>query len=149
MGDNVLAKTIGLQEQGGVVQHISGANRSRKLTVVFKQPYQDSSLLQNLSLEFDKDKGFINAVTLNYKIDSIYVDILPVYERVVEQALKKYGTPLTMQQVRNISNQAEGNVRLQTFIDGIKTDPSLSDDIKEYLAEKVVTRRTGFEPSDQ
>ena len=149
VGDNVLAKTIVLQEQGGDVKYISGNNRSRQVTVVFERPYQNSSLLQNLILDFDKDKGFITTVTLNYKIDSIYIDILPVYERVLEQAMAKYGTPLTLAQVRDVAGQPEESVRLQTFVDKLSPEVAVSEQVKEYLLDKVVTRRTAFEQDEK
>lgn len=149
VGDNVLAKTLELQGLGGEVQYISGGSRSRKLEVVFRQPYQDSSLLQTMTLDFDKDKGFITTATLNYKIDSIYVDILPVYRRVVEQAIKKYGTPLTLSQVREIVGQPTEQVRLQTFIDRLQADKDILSDVKNFFEDKVVTRRTHFDSDEQ
>lgn len=149
VGDNVLAKTIALHEQGGEVQYISGGSRSKTVKVIFRQPYQDSQLLQTLSLDFDKDKGFIHSVTLNYKIDSIYLDILPVYEKVVEQAVSKYGEPLTLLQVSEISDQVEGPLRLQRFIDNLKADDAIMGDVQHYLEDKMVTRKTAFEADEQ
>ena len=149
VGDNVMSTVANLTQQGGRLHYISGGIRSRQLEISFLQPYQDSQLEQRIEVEFDKDKGFVDQVQLTYLIKSAYLSISPVYEKVVAQALQKYGTPLTLEQVRAVAKTSEVQVRLADFIDGLPKNDTVGDAVKEYLSDKIVTRKTHFKGDEQ
>ncbi|GAC13450.1 hypothetical protein GLIP_0805 [Aliiglaciecola lipolytica E3] len=144
VGDNVLERALNLIEKGGAIQYISGGNRSEKVDIHFTQPYLESELLQNLSLHFDKDLGFVNQVSLTYRVASRYVDILPVYNKTVEQAIVKYGNPLSFQQLQNLTKNNNSELRLSSLIANLPTRGESSALIRAYFDYLQVTPKTHF-----
>lgn len=144
VGSNVADKASELIALGGELQHISGGNVSTNAKLTFRQAYQDSELVQNLELHFDKQYGFVNEIELTYKIASRYVDIRPVYQKTIDQAIAKYGEPLSIQQVKQLSNSSRSEPRLSELVDNLTTAPELSEQVKNYLSAKIVTSRTRF-----
>ena len=120
LGQNILDKAIALIENGGEIHTITGGTRSEKITVSFFQPYQESRLEQRLELYFNKHSGFIHQLNLRYKISSAYLSIEPVRTQVLEAAIAKYGKPLSMQDVRTLSKQTKGEVKLAKFADALQ-----------------------------
>ncbi len=144
IGEPVLAEVKYLILQGGKVHYIAGGNRSDRVKISFFQPYQQTQLEQVLQLNFDKNNGFINSIDLTYSLESRYVDIQPVYEKVLNQAIKKYGKPLTYQQVSDLARPRGDNIRLSDFIQNIQTDTDERAKILNYFTKKQVTPRTHF-----
>ncbi|GAB2686229.1 hypothetical protein Q4574_18725 [Aliiglaciecola sp. 3_MG-2023] len=144
IGDNVLGQTLNLINQNGEVQYISGGNRSEKVDIVFRQPYLESELLQSLSLRFDKDLGFIHQISLTYRIASRYLDILPVYNKTVEQAIVKYGEPMSFKQVQDIAQENRDEVRLRAFVAKLTNQGETGELVKAYFNYLQVTPKTHF-----
>lgn len=144
VGGNVLATTQNQQKNDGEVHYISGGNRSRLVKISFFQPYQDSQLEQRLELSFDKDKGFINQVELNYQIQSAYLSIQPVYEKVLQQAVLKYGEPLSFAQVQSIAKTSKQSVRVSEFKQQLRPDTAVAQQILDFFEGFIVTPKTRF-----
>lgn len=144
IGDNVLAKAIEFQLQGGQVHYISKGNRSRRVKISFYQPLMDTRLDQQFQLEFNRDNGFIHSILVTYKLDSAYADITPIYQKVLEKALLKYGEPLSFTDVQSFANSSESRVRLERLVQTIAPAPEVSKDVKAYFSEKIITPKTGF-----
>ncbi|WP_343861044.1 hypothetical protein [Aliiglaciecola litoralis] len=144
VGDNVLEKVSKLAEKGGEVQYISGGNRSNKVNLEYAQPYLDSTLIQNLEIRFDKDHGFINEIDLTYTIASRYLDILPVYQKTIIQAVEKYGEPLSFEQVQQVVKNNSSKPTLTDFINNINTVPTLKSRVRAFFEYKKVTSKTHF-----
>lgn len=143
-GDYVLDEVLRLNGHNGEVHHVSGGSRSRKASISFYQPYQDAQLVQRMTLHFDKDHGFVHQVESSYKLDSAYLDIMPVYQKVIAGAISKYGAPLSMQQVRSIAGGGEGDVRLSAFLARAEISSDVRDRVQAFFEDKIVTRRTRF-----
>lgn len=144
IGDNVLNVAAKLQEDGGEIHYISGGSRSRNVKISFYQPYQDATLNQQFKLNFNKDNGFIHLVEVTYKLDSAYLDMQPVYDKIVENAVKKYGNPLMMSEVRSIVSQAQNNVLVRQFADSLAVDAEVQDKVRAFFEDKIITSRTQF-----
>ncbi|MFA3789749.1 hypothetical protein AB6T38_01375 [Aliiglaciecola sp. SL4] len=149
IGDNVLGQTLNLINKNGEVQYISGGNRSDKVDIVFKQPYLESELLQNLSLLFDKDLGFVHQISLTYRIASRYLDILPVYNKTVEQAIVKYGEPMSFKQVQDMTQDKDDEVRLSAFVNKLTDKGETAELVKDYFDYLQVTPKTHFVETEQ
>lgn len=156
VGDNVLAKAILLQEEGGNIRYISGGSRSRRVQFDFFQPYQDSELVQTVTLNFDKDNGFITDVQVNYKISSAYLSVKPVLDLVFANAVEKYGPPMQLSDIAAIANEtrksARAPVRLKGFIRGLRDsikDDALRERVTAYFESRLVTEKTEFEATEQ
>ena len=149
IGDNVLAKAMELQKQGGEVHYITGGSRSRKVNISFYQPYQDSRLDQRFELHFDKDKGFISEINVTYKLDSAYLDIQPVQAQVLKGALGKYGEPLSMQQVQDLANVNLPEVPIARFVDKFSTDDKVMGEVKQFFENKIITPKARFTASQE
>ncbi|WJG08309.1 hypothetical protein [Aliiglaciecola sp. LCG003] len=147
-GNNVLAKSIALAQSGGKLQYISGGNRSSEVKIEFQQPYKESELIESLELHFDKKYGFINQVTLTYKIASRYLDILPVYDKTLQQAVSKYGEPLSFKTVQDIVKTSSSKPKFADFRANLTVKPELKDEIAQYLNYKQVTSKTHFIESE-
>ncbi|MCV2883095.1 hypothetical protein OE749_00100 [Aestuariibacter sp. AA17] len=93
VGDNVMTGVMALHAQGGEVQYISGGSRSRKVETLFFQPYQDSQLVQRVTLHFDTDKGFVTSSEVNYAFASAYLSIEPIKHSVFTKLVQRYGEP--------------------------------------------------------
>jgi hypothetical protein len=137
LGQNVLAKSIDLSEQGGEIHNITAGNRSDKVTFSFFQPFQESTLEQRIELNFDKNSGFIDALNLRYFIGSAYLSIELIREQVLQSAVAKYGNPLTLQEVQTATGQANGQVKIADFIE---SKANLSDETRRYFKKMGVTR---------
>lgn len=144
VGSNVREQTNLLTGQGAELQHISGGKVSTKVELKFRQAYQDSELVQNLALHFDKQYGFVNEIELTYKIASRYLDIRPVYQKTIEQAIAKYGEPLSLEQIRQLSDSRRSEPRLSELVENLNTAPELREEIIGYFSNKMVTSRTRF-----
>lgn len=147
LGDHVFAATSKLQASGGEVQYISGGKRSRNVKINFSQPYQDAALEQQVKLDFDKHKGFIEHISVRYKLDSAYLDMQPVYTKIIDNTVKKFGEPLDMASVRAQSGKNSGNVLLEDFLESIQIESSVSDDVQAFFNDKIITSRTSFTES--
>ncbi|MBU2879953.1 MULTISPECIES: hypothetical protein [Aliiglaciecola] len=148
IGDNVLGQALNLINKNGEVQYISGGNRSEKVDIIFRQAYLESELLQTLSLLFDKDLGFVNQVSLTYRIASRYLDILPVYNKTVDQAIIKYGQPMSFKQVQEMTQDKGDKVRLSAFVAKLPHKAEIADLIKGYFKYLQVTPKTHFVETD-
>jgi uncharacterized protein (DUF1697 family) len=148
VGDNVLQKVTMLANKGGVVQYISGGNRSSKVDVVFSQPYQNSKLIQNLEIHFDKNYGFINQIDLVYTIASRYLDILPVYQQTIQQALTKYKQPLSFSDVQKIAKSTSTRPKLADVLENLSLAADVKDGVLAYFKYRNVTSKTHFVADD-
>ncbi|GAB5381639.1 hypothetical protein [Aliiglaciecola sp. M165] len=148
IGDNARVQASRLSELGGELQHVSGGNRSGDVEFIFKQPYKDSELVQNLELQFDKDIGFIHQIELTYRIASRYVDILPIYQKTVEQAAVKYGSPLSFDQVQALSGGQNDKPRLSAFLKNMQINQDVAEDVLAFFEDKQITPRTHFVETD-
>lgn len=137
IGQNVLAKAIELSEQGGEIHTITAGSRSDKVTFSFFQPFQESSVEQRLELHFDKNSGFINSLNLRYFISSAYLSIELIREQVLQSAVEKYGSPLTLQEVQTATGQTKNQVPIADFI---KTLQNLTSESHAYFKKMGVTR---------
>lgn len=144
IGDNVLAKAIEFQLQGGQVHYISKGSRSRRVKISFYQPYMDTRLDQEFQLEFNRDNGFIHTILVNYKLDSAYADIKPIYQQVFDKALAKYGEPLSLKDVQSLAKSNKSRVRLELFNQNFSPASEVSEDIKAYFSELIISSKDGF-----
>lgn len=144
IGDNALEQAQRLQSEGGKVHYISGGSRSRNVKVSFYQPYQNSQLDQRFKLDFDKENGFINGISVTYKFDSAYLDIQPVYQQVLQNAVEKYGEPLSMQQVRDIAKVPAKDVLLAAFSGKLQVREDVEVKVRAFFDTKIIASRTRF-----
>lgn len=140
IGDNIVKQAITLSDKGGVLEHIRGGTRSDKLSFNFLQPYEHSQLKQKLSIYFDKYNGFIREVTVTYTIQDAYLSIEPVREKALLATIKKYGEPLTMQQVHQLSSRQQGEIKLSQFIDALQNKPDIQPKALAYFKQKNISR---------
>lgn len=148
VGQNILNAAAQLQQQGGEVHYISRGSRSRNVKISFYQPYQDSRLDQKFTLNFNKDNGFIHLIEVNYKLDSAYLDMQPVYQKIVENAVLKYGEPLLMETVRASITQPAADVLARHYINSLKVDPIIKSKVSAFFDDKLITSRTRFVESE-
>lgn len=144
IGESVLKEVGELSLQGGKVHYIAGGNRSSRVKVSFFQPYNETQLEQLLLLNFDKDNGFVTSVNLTYSLKSRYSDIAPVYLKVLTQATKKYGDPMSFADVNAVTNSSKTEVRLSEFINKLDANAEVQEQIRAYFQKKLVTPRTHF-----
>jgi hypothetical protein len=144
IGDNVLVKANEFQQQGGHVHYISKGNRSRRVQISFYQPFLNTRLDQQFQLEFNRDNGFIHTILANYKLDSAYADITPVYQQVFEKAIAKYGEPLSLKDVQSLAKSNKSRVKLERFNQNISPAKHVSEDVKAYFSKLIITPQTGF-----
>lgn len=149
LGHNVLSAARQLQSLGGDIHYISGGSRSRNVKISFFQPYQNASLEQQFKLDFNKDNGFVHHISVNYKLDSAYLDMRPVYNKIIENTVKKYGEPLSIEAVRAILNQSKDDVLLEAFVAKIEIDPSVTASVQQFFNQKIIASRTRFTESEQ
>jgi hypothetical protein len=144
IGDNVLAKASELQLQGGKVHYISKGSRSRRVQISFYQPFLNTRLDQEVQLEFNRDNGFIHTILVSYKLDSAYADIKPIYQQVFDKALTKYGEPLSLKDVQGLAKSNKSRVRLEQFNQKFAPASAVSEEIKAYFSQLIITSKDGF-----
>lgn len=149
IGDNALAKSIALFDKGGKIHNVTGGTRSEKVRFSFFQPYQDSRLEQTLELKFNKENGFVAQLSSTYKIKSAYLDISPVREKVLQAAIEKYGSPLTIAEVRDISDQQQGEVALKRFIDKLAPQDAVKEQALGYFTRRNISKNAKFSATEQ
>lgn len=148
VGDNVLSTAIKLADNGGKIHYISGGNRSRQVKISFFQPYLESQLEQRLELNFNQNNGFIHKIELTYLIESAYLDIKPVYQKVIDQAVTRYGEPVSFESVKTISKSNNNKPRLTDFLRNASFSKSYAAQIEAFFREKIVTSKTHFVSSE-
>jgi hypothetical protein len=148
IGDNALAKAITLFDMGGKIHNVTGGSRSEKVRFSFFQPYQDSRLEQTLELRFNKDNGFVEQLNSTYRIKSAYLDISPIREKVLQAAIDKYGPPLTIAEVRDMSGQQKGEVDLKHFINQLAPQDGVKEQVLEYFAKRNISKNAKFTASN-
>ncbi|MGO4890728.1 hypothetical protein [Flavobacterium sp. W21_SRS_FM6] len=136
IGQNVVSQAIELNEKGGEIHNITGGSRSDKVTFSFFQPFQESTLEQRIDLHFDKNSGFIDAVNLRYLLSSAYLSIDLIRDQVLQSAISKYGSPLTMQAVQDVAGKTK-RVTINDFSAGIT---NLSEEARAYFKKLSITR---------
>jgi hypothetical protein len=144
LGDNVLAKSISLIDAGGEIHNITGGSRSNKIKISFFQPYQQSRLEQLLELKFNKKNGFIEQISSTYSIDSAYLDLSPVREKVLVAAIKKYGEPLTLAEIQQISGQIKPEISVSRFIDTFNPKQAVAESVKSYFSKRNISKNSKF-----
>jgi hypothetical protein len=144
IGDNALAESIALFNKGGKIHTVTGGTRSEKVQFSFFQPYKNSRLEQILELKFNKDNGFVNQLSSTYKISSAYLDISPIREKVLQAAIDKYGSPLTIEEVRDISDQQQGEVDLRRFINKLTPNDAVKEQVLEYFSRRNISKDAKF-----
>lgn len=149
VGDNVLAKSISLVEGGGKIHNITGGSRSSKVKISFFQPYQESRLEQLLELKFNKENGFIEQISSIYKIDSAYLDLNPVREKVIAAAIKKYGEPMSLRDIQQITGQVASEISVSRFIDSFKVSKGNTELAKMYFKKRDISRNSKFTASKE
>jgi hypothetical protein len=149
IGDNILQQAISLGEQGGQLGRIRGGTRSDKIKFEFYQPYENTRLEQKVELYFDKHNGFIHQATATYFLQDAYMDITPIREQTLSAAVKKFGPPLTMQQVYDLSGQQDAEVKLEPFIKGLQGQSQLHPLGLEYFQKRNVSRSTKWVAGEQ
>lgn len=149
IGDNILQQAIKLEEQGGQLGRIRGGTRSDKIKFSFYQPYEDTNLEQKIELYFDKHNGFIQQVTATYLLQDAYTSITPMREQTLSAAVKKFGPPLTMQQVHDFSGIKTGDIDLDKFIEGLQNQSQLHPLALEYLQKRNISRSSKWVKGEQ
>ena len=149
IGDNVLAKSIYLVDTGGEIHNITGASRSSKVKISFFQPYQESRLEQLLELKFNKKNGFIEQISSTYSIDSAYLDLSPVREKVLLAAIKKYGEPLSLADIQQITGQTTPEIRVGSFIDELRPNSDVAELIEMYFSKRNISKNSKFTSGSQ
>jgi hypothetical protein len=144
IGDNALAQAISLFDRGGKIHNVSGGSRSEKVRFSFFQPYQDSQLEQSLELKFNKDNGFVERLNSTYKIKSAYLPISPIREKVLQAAIAKYGPPLSIVEVRKMSEQQKGEVSLRRFIAKLSSRDEVKEQVLAYFAKGNISKNARF-----
>lgn len=144
IGDNALAKSIALFAKGGRIHTVTGGTRSDHVRFSFFQPYQDSRQVQTIELKFNKDNGFVNQLSSTFKISSAYLNISPIREKVLQAAIDKYGPPLTIDEVREISEQQEGEVYLRSFINKLAPQAAVKEQVLAYFAQRNISKNAKF-----
>ncbi|WP_339724566.1 hypothetical protein [uncultured Paraglaciecola sp.] len=149
IGDNVLQQAIQLAEQGGQLGRIRGGTRSDKIKLSFYQPYEDSRLEQKVELYFDKHNGFIQQVTATYFLQDAYLSIVPIREQSLSAAVKKFGSPMTMQQAYDFSGQQNGEIDFDKFINGLQQSTQLHPLALAYLNKRNISRSSKWVKGEQ
>ena len=149
IGDNVLQQAINLGNQGGQLGRIRGGTRSNKIKFSFYQPYENTRLEQKVELYFDKHNGLTQQVTATYFLQDAYMSITPIREQTLSAAVKKFGPPLTMQQIYDLSGQQDGEVRLQSFIMGLQGQSQLHALGLEYFQKRNISRSSKWVMGEQ
>ncbi|MFT5674779.1 MAG: hypothetical protein ACI808_000704 [Paraglaciecola sp.] len=144
IGDNVLAKSISLVDAGGRIHNITGGSRSSKVKISFYQPYQESRLEQLLELKFNKKNGFIEQIGSTYSIDSAYLDLTPVREKVLLAAIKKYGEPLSLADIQQITGRTTSEIRVSSFIDKLRPNSDVAESVKMYFSKRNISKNSKF-----
>lgn len=140
IGDNVLQQAITLEEKGGVLGRIRGGTRSDKIKFSFYQPYENTRLEQKVELYFDKYNGFIQQVTATYYLQDAYLSIEPIRIQTLNAAVKKFGSPITMDQVYALSGQKNEEIGLDQFVKGLQGQSQLHPLTLEYFQKRNVSR---------
>jgi hypothetical protein len=140
IGDNVLQQAINLDKKEGQLGNIRGGTVSDKIKFSFYQPYENSRLEQKIELYFDKHNGFIKQITGTYYLQDAYMSITPIREQTLSAAVEKFGLPLTMQQVYDLSEEKKGDIRLESFIDSLQGQGQLHPLGLEYLQNRNISR---------
>jgi hypothetical protein len=149
IGDNVLQQAINLDNQGGQLGNIRGGSVSNKIKVSFYQPYENTRLEQKVELYFDKHNGFIQQITATYYLQDAYMSITPIREQTLSAAVKKFGTPLTMQQAYDLSGQKSADIPLDTFIKGLQAKSQLHPLGLEYFQKRNISRSSKWVKGQQ
>lgn len=140
IGDNVLATAIDLDAKGGTLGRIRGGYRSDKLKFSFFQPYLASRLEQRIELYFNKNNGFIERISATYFLQDAYMDITPVREQTLQEAVEKYGEPMTMLQAYNVAQQHKGEIKLDKFIHGLQKSENVHPLVLAFLQKKNISK---------
>jgi hypothetical protein len=149
IGDNVLQQTINLGNQGGQLGRIRGGTRSNKVKFSFYQAYENTRLEQKVELYFDKKNGFVQQVTATYVLQDAYMSITPIREQTLSAAVAKFGSPLTMQQVYDLSGQQNAEIKLEPFIKGLQAQSKLHPLGLEYFQKRNISRNTKWVTGEQ
>jgi hypothetical protein len=149
VGDNILQQAIRLADQGGQLGRIRGGSRSNKIKFSFYQPYEDSRLEQKVELYFDKHNGFIQQATATYFFQDAYKSIAPIRDQTLSAAVEKFGPPLTMQQAYDVSGQQKGEIALEKFITGLKSQNQLHPFGLEYFKGRSISRSSKWVIGEQ
>lgn len=144
IGDNVLAKTILLVDKGGEIHNITGGSVSSMVKVSFFQPYMESRLEQLIELKFNKKNGFIEQISSTYRIDSAYLDLSLVREKVLVAAIKKYGEPLSLSDIQQITERQTPEINVSSFIDKLKPNQYVAELVKMYFSKHDISRNSKF-----
>lgn len=148
VGDNVLVSARFLQQQGGEIPYITGGSRSRRIKISFSQPFSGATLEQEFALNFDKDKGFVTDIAVQYTLDDAYMAIDSVYQQVLSGAIAKYGDPVKMDKINALSNTSGKDVRLSSFVRALEENQGFSEAVIAFFKQQVVTRTSRFSPSE-
>lgn len=149
IGDNILQQAINLEEKGGQLGRIRGGTRSDKIKLSFYQPYENTQLEQKVELYFDKHSGFVRQTTATFFLQDAYMSIAPIREQTLSAAVEKFGPPLTMQKAYDLSGQQDGNIKLDTFIEGLQSKVQLSALSLKYFEKRNVSRSTKWVKGEQ
>lgn len=149
IGDNVLQQAINLDEQGGQLERIRGGTRSDKIKFSFYQPYEDTRLEEKVELYFGKYNGFIQQITATYLLQDAYMSIEPIRQQTLSAAVKKFGSPMTMQQAYAFSEQKNGEIKLDDFIKKLQQNNQLQPLALEYLQKRNISRSTKWVKGEQ
>ena len=149
IGDNVLQQAIELADQGGQLGRIRGGTRSDKIKFSFYQPYEDTRLEQKVELYFDKHNGFIQQVTATYFLQDAYLSIMPIREQSLKAAVKKFGSPMTMQQAYDFSGQKNGNIDFERFVNELQRNSQLHPLALEYFKKRNISRSSKWVKGEQ
>lgn len=142
IGDNVLQQAIQLADKGGQLGRVRGGTRSDKIKMSFYQPYENTLLEQKVELYFDKHNGFIQQITATYFLQNAYLSLLPIREQSLSAAVKKFGSPMTMQQAYAYSGQENGEIGLDQFINGLQNQSKLHPLALEYFQKRNISKST-------
>jgi hypothetical protein len=140
IGDNVLQQAINLDEQGGRLNNIRGGTVSDKIKFSFYQPYENTRLEQKVELYYDKHNGFIQQITGTYYLQDAYMSITPIRQQTFSAAVEKFGPPLTMQQVYDLSEEKKGDIPLDKFINNLQGKSQLHALGLEYFQKRNISR---------
>ena len=140
IGDNALQQAINLDEQGGRLNNIRGGTVSEKIKFSFYQPYENTRLEQKVELYFGKHNGFIQQITGTYYLQNAYMSITPIRQQTFSAAVEKFGPPLTMQQVYDLSEEKKGDIPLDKFINNLVGKSQLHALGLEYFQKRNISR---------
>ena len=140
IGDNVLQQAINLDERGGRLGNIRGGTVSDKVKFSFYQPYENTRLEQKVELYYDKHNGFIQQITGTYYLQDAYMSITPIRQQTFSAAVEKFGPPLTMKEVYDLSGEAQGDIPLDKFINKLQGKRQLHVLGLEYFQKRNISR---------